>query len=69
MQIKVTVNEKTSAATPLSQIPSNLRKIGSMKMAATSNTKVRKNEITAETIPLLSAVKKDEPIMLKPHRR
>ena len=30
-------------------------------MAATSNTRVRRKEIAAETPPLLNAVKKDDP--------
>ena len=49
------------ATTTDSQMPSSLNISGRMRMAATSKTRLRKNEISAEVTPSLSAVKKDEP--------
>ena len=40
--------------------------IGRISTAATSNTSVRKNEISAEVSPSFSAVKKPEPNTAKP---
>ena len=42
---------------------------GKIKMAVVCKTSVRKKEINADIKPLLSAVKKAEPKMLKPQRR
>ena len=50
-----------SAATIEIHIPLILKKTGSISTAEIWNTSVRKNEISAEIRPLLSAVKKEEP--------
>ena len=48
------------------QIPSTSRNIGRISTDEVWNISVLKNEITAETIPLLSAVKKDDAKILNP---
>lgn len=52
--------EKTSANTTANQIPFIPNIIGNTSIAITSNTKVLKNEITADTTPLFKAVKNDD---------
>lgn len=52
-----------------SQMPSMPNSIGSTMTAATWNTSVRRNEMTAETSPLLSAVKNAEAYMANPMNR
>ena len=49
-----------------SQMPSTPMIAGKNITAAHSNTSVRKNDMSAETRPLLSAVKNAEPKMLTP---
>ena len=51
------------------QIPSIPQKIGRISTAATWNTTVLRKEIAADTIPLLRAVMKEEPKILKPQSR
>ena len=58
-----------SAATTESQMPFMPSRWGNTRMAVTWNTRVRRKEITADTMPLLSAVKNAEPKMLKPQSR
>ena len=53
--------EASSATVMAHQMPSTPKKTGRIRIAATSNTTVRRKEIAAETTPLFSAVKKDEP--------
>ena len=55
-----------SATATASQIPSIPSTRGSVSTTATWNTSVRRNDIVADTIPLLSAVKNAEPKILKP---
>lgn len=50
-----------SAATMENHIPLISQMSGKISTAAIWNTSVRKNEINAETRPLLRAVKKEEP--------
>ena len=52
-----------------SQMPSMPNSIGSTMTAATWNTSVRRNEMSAETSPLLSAVKNAEAYMANPMNR
>ncbi len=54
----VTVNVSNSAAATASQIPSIPSTIGSVSTTATWNTRVRRNEMVVDTIPLLRAVTK-----------
>ena len=65
----VTATDMTSAATIDSQMPSSSQISGKMSTAATWNTSVRKNEMSAEVIPSPSAVKNDEPKIEKPDSR
>ena len=60
------INAINSANTTDNQIPSTSKKRGNMSTAPTWNTNVLKKEIIAEISPLFSAVKNDEPKMLKP---
>ena len=57
---------KSSAMTNESHTPSIFINMGRSSTARVWNTRVRRNEISAEISPLLSAVKKDEPKMLMP---
>lgn len=71
MKVSVTANESSSATIIENQTPSipdgNIR--GKIMTVEVWKTIVRKNEIIADIPPLLSAVKKDEPKMLKPANR
>ena len=60
---------RSSATITANQIPFMPRIIGRISTAATWNTRVRRKEIAADIPPLLSAVKKDEPKILKPLNR
>ena len=59
----------SSAATMASQIPSRSKIIGSSTTAQIWQTKVRTKEITAEIRPLLSAVNRELPKILKPQSK
>ena len=50
-------------------MPSTPQNRGKNITAAIWNTKVRRKEIAAETRPLLSAVKKEEPKIANPEKR
>ena len=67
----MTAAESNSATITENQTPSipegNIR--GKIMTVEVWKTIVRKNEIIADTPPLLSAVKNDEPKMLKPANR
>ena len=75
MKMTVTITAIASAATTDNQIPfipsppaaSKIK--GRVITAMVWNTRVRKNEIMADTGPLLRAVKKDEPKMAIPVKR
>ena len=56
----LTASASSSATTIESQIPSTPMKTGSTSTTMIWKTRVRRNEITAETTPLLSAVKNAE---------
>ena len=72
MKITVTITAKASATImenqiPLIPSPPSASKInGRVRTAKVWNKSVRKNEIIADTGPLLSAVKKEEPKIAKP---
>lgn len=51
------------------QMPSMPQKIGKISTAATWNTTVLRKEIVADTIPLLRAVKNEEPKILNPQSK
>ena len=59
----------TSAAATENQIPSSPHSSGKISTVATWNTIVRKNEISAEVSPSLSAVKNAEPSTAVPESR
>ena len=63
------INAQTSATTTAHHIPFTPNIIGIIITAADWKTSVLKNDIAAETPPLLSAVKKPDAKMLKPHKR
>ena len=63
------VTASASAATMDSQIPSTPQISGNTSTAATWNTSVRRKEMAADTSPLFSAVKKEEPKMANPESR
>ena len=65
----VTAKASTSATEIDAQMPSIPKNPGRIKTAATWNTTVRRKDIAADTGPLLSAVKKDELKILKPHKK
>ena len=65
----VTHKASASATNTADQIPSMPKKTGKSRMQMTSNTSVRRKDIVAETLPLFSAVKKEDPNMLKPLSR
>ena len=69
--IKVTVSTAAKASAVKTEIhtPSMPSNSGRIRTEATWNISVRINEMTADIRPLLRAVKKDEPKMLKPHIR
>ena len=50
-------------------MPSSCQISGSSSTAATWNTSVRKNDISAEVSPSFSAVKNEEPKIEKPENR
>ena len=58
-----------SATTTESQIPSRPISLGNKITAAIWKTMVRKKDIIAETRPLFSAVKKDDPKIANPAKR
>ena len=62
--IILTTNAKTSAHNTDNQIPLIFNIIGKIKIIATWNTKVLKNDISADTKPSFNAVKKDDANML-----
>ena len=59
----------SSAKTIAYQMPSTPNSKGNRSTAPSSNTKVRKKEINADTCPLFSAVKKAEPKTATPVNR
>lgn len=59
----------TSATVIAHQMPSTPKKTGRSSTEAVWKISVRINEMAAETAPLLSAVKKEEPKMLNPASR
>ena len=65
----VTQNASISAAVMDIQTPSSFQISGRRSTVEVWNTRVRINEIIAETRPLLSAVKKDEAKMFVPAKR
>ena len=65
----VTTEDRTSATMMANQMPSRPMIRGRISTAEIWKTRVLRNEIIAETPPLFSAVKKDEPKMLKPVTR
>jgi len=69
MQNQVRIRELISATTIASQIPLAPIRTGRTRIAPISKIKVLKIEITAETIPLLRAVKKAEPKIAIPLNR
>ena len=52
-----------------SQIPSRSKKMGRIITARDWNTRVRKKDMIAEMMPLLSAVKKPDPHIAMPENR
>ena len=66
MNITVIQTAAISAATVENHIPSSPQMSGNNITAAIWNTRVRINEIAADTVPLFSAVKNDEPNIAKP---
>ena len=60
MSVAATRQVSASPMVTDSQMPSMPNSIGSTMTAATWKTRVRRNEMSAETRPLLSAVKKAE---------
>ena len=64
-----TASEQSSAVPIASHMPSLPISSGRISSAASWNTSVRKNEIAADTGPLLSAVKNDDAKILNPHSR
>lgn len=66
MNVAATRQVSPSPTVTESQMPSMPNSIGSTMTAATWNTSVRKNEMSAETSPLLSAVKNAEAYMANP---
>ena len=67
----VTIRESSSATITENHTPSSAvgNIIGRSITVEVWKTRVRRNEIIAETPPLLSAVKNDEPKMLYPAKR
>ena len=61
-----TTKAANSAATTENQMPKTPKNAGRIKIAAISNKKVRKKEISAETKPLLNAVKNEDAHVLMP---
>ena len=68
-QNSVTQKARISAAVMDIHTPSSFQTSGSKRTVETWNTRVRINEIIAETMPLLSAVKKEEANMFVPANR
>ena len=60
----LTIRARSSAKVIDSQTPSSLRMIGRMERATSWKTRVLKNDMIADTMPLLRAVKKDDANML-----
>ena len=69
MNISDNAAAANSATTTEAQIPSSPHTSGNNITAAIWKTSVLKNEMTAETSPLLSAVKNDEPNIASPENR
>ncbi len=69
MNIADSTAARSSATIMEIQIPSTSNTSGRSITAAIWNTSVLKNDISAETSPLLSAVKKDEPNIAIPENR
>ena len=67
--MNVTIKAINSAITMDIQMPSTSKTKGRSKMAAVWNTKVLKKEMSAETRPLLRAVKNEEPNIAIPAKR
>ncbi len=65
----VTASVNISAVIPESQMPVSPRSSGRVRMMDTWNTSVLRNEISAESGPLFSAVKKEEPKIFIPQIR
>ena len=63
------MNAKTSATVIAHHIPSTPRNKGNISTDEVWNISVLINDISAETAPLLSAVKNDEVKILKPANR
>ena len=61
------IHSVSNSATPTAhQMPSIPNIAGNKRSMAIWNIRVRKNEIAADTTPLLKAVKKEEAKILKP---
>ena len=69
MNIADSVAAANSATTTEAQIPSSPHTSGNNITAAIWKTSVLKNEMMAETSPLLSAVKNDEPNIASPENK
>ena len=61
-----TTKAANSATTTENQMPNTPKSAGRIKIAAISNKKVRKKEISAETKPLFNAVKNEDAHVLMP---
>ena len=67
--ITVTISVSASDTAAAIQMPSIPRISGRKSTTVTWNTRVRRKEIAADTAPLLKAVKKADPKILKPFIR
>ena len=65
-KVIVTHNVINSAIPTALQIPLISNNVGSKRIIIIWKTRVRRKEIAADIIPLFSAVKKEEPNILKP---
>ena len=64
-----TIKAKISATIIESHIPFSPTSTGRIKIDADWNTRVRKKDMIAEMMPLLSAVKKPDPHIAIPEKR
>ena len=67
--VTVMISVRISATITALHIPLIPKNIGRMSREPTWNSRVRKNDMVADKIPLLSAVKNDEPRMEKPENK
>ena len=66
MNMDVTITDASSARLMDAHIPDAPMIKGKTMIAPTSNTSVRKKEIAADMVPLLSEVKNEDPKIEKP---